>query len=161
MVYNLPATISSKEDLMSLIIEIRGYAKWFNQYVIAERVQTQYTQPQPELSPAAIEILKLARSADGMTSASLEALIAQLETTKAQAKVMTITLAAPATNEVKKALVAWARSNIAPDILISFRFNSTLLGGMVVRFGSRIFDWSFRRTILNERYRFGEVLTRV
>jgi hypothetical protein len=159
--HKLPDTISSGEDLMSLIIEIRTYAKWYSQYSNAARVQIAYTEQQPQLSPEALEVLKAYGASDALSSDKIDALIEELEHTKTHAKLMTITLAAPATNEVKKTLVTWARVNIAPDILISFRFNSTLLGGMVVRFGSRIFDWSFRRTILNERYRVGEVLKHV
>jgi hypothetical protein len=159
--HKLPDTISSDEDLMGLIIEIRNYAKWFNQYRNAARAHVAYTEQQPQLSPEALATLKASSDTAELTSGLLDALIQELEYTKAHAKLMTITLAAPATNEVKKSLVAWARAHIAPDILISFRFNSTLLGGMVVRFGSRIFDWSFRRTILNERYRVGEVLKHV
>ena len=161
MTVRLPASISSGEDLLSLIIEVQTYAKWFNQYSIARSVQVAYREPQPELSPGAIEIMQQWQATEPLSSARLEALIRLLAHMKQSAKVMTITLAAPATNDVKTQLVNWARSNLSPDILVSFRFNSTLLGGMVVRIGSHIYDWSFRRTILNERYRFAEVLRRV
>jgi len=62
---------------------------------------------------------------------------------------------------IQKNLVNWCRENIAPNILITFQFNATLLGGMVIRHGSNIFDWSFRRQILAARNNFPEVLRRV
>jgi F0F1-type ATP synthase delta subunit len=74
---------------------------------------------------------------------------------------MTITLAAPATTGIKKQLTAWCRDNVAPDVLVRFEFNQTLLGGMVVRFGSHIYDWSLRRQILDGRTKFPEVLRNV
>jgi F0F1-type ATP synthase delta subunit len=70
-------------------------------------------------------------------------------------------LAAPPSNGIKKTLVAWCRKNIATDILVNFDFNSTLLGGMVVRYGSHVFDWSFRRKILEEHSKFPGVLRNV
>ena len=50
---------------------------------------------------------------------------------------------------------------VAPDVLVNFQFNATILGGMVVRYGSHVYDWSFRRQILAKRDTFPEVLRRV
>ncbi len=163
MKIDLPQTVSSTEDLMALTLEIREYATWFSQTANAARAGVSSDQkPQPQLSPAALDVLRQAKGdAHELTPDLLDSLTTLLDRMRAHAKTMTITLAAPATNEVKNELVAWMRANIAPDVLITFRFNSLLLGGMVVRFGSRIFDWSFRRTILNERHRVGEVLRNV
>ena len=91
----------------------------------------------------------------------LDELIATLEVYRKTATTVTITLAAPATSEIKKTLVNWCRHNISADILVSFQFNATILGGMVVRHGSRVFDWSFKRQILAARANFPEVLRRV
>ena len=74
---------------------------------------------------------------------------------------ITITLVAPTTNDTRKTLVNWCRKNIAPNILVDFRFNTTILGGMVIRYGSHIFDWSFRRQLLNNSKNFSEILRHV
>ena len=74
---------------------------------------------------------------------------------------MSITLAAPAGAGLKRTLAEWCRQNIDENLLVHFDFNATLLGGMVVNYGSRIFDWSFRRRILEDRAKFPEVLRRV
>ncbi len=157
----IPKTISSASDLTGLILEVREYTKWYNQYANASRVGAPYQIAQPELSPTASQLIRDWASQTQVSSKSLDELVAQLEHTKVHAPVITITLAAPATSEVKAQLVAWCRANLSPDILVTFRFNATILGGMVVRYGSTIYDWSFRRTILNERHRFAEVLQRV
>jgi F0F1-type ATP synthase delta subunit len=74
---------------------------------------------------------------------------------------VTVTLAAPAPNSLKQTIALWFRENIAPNTLVNFKFNSTILGGMVVVYGSRIYDWSFRRQILVSREKFPEVLRNV
>lgn len=157
----LPASVSSAQDLTSLILEVRSYAKWYSQYATAAKVNTKYKEAQPELTPTATELIRSWGKQQALSQKSLDELISTLEKTAAHAPVLTITLAAPATSEVKRTLVDWCRANIHQDILVTFRFNSTILGGMVVRFGSKIYDWSFRRAILNERQKFGEILTRV
>ena len=157
----LPPSVSSAQDLTSLTLEVRTYAKWYSQYATAAKVKAKYTTDQPELSPTATELIRAWGKQSPLSQKSLDDLITTLEKTATHAPIMTITLAAPATTEVKRALVDWCRTNIHQDILVTFRFNSTILGGMVLRYGSKIYDWSFRRTILNERQKFGEMLSHV
>jgi len=158
----LPDTISSNEDLLALILEIREYATWFGAEAIAKKVGAKrQSAERPTLTEAATTVIAAWENDKKPGGKSLDDLIAALEKLRSHARSMTITLAAPATNDVRRKLVAWMREQIAPDILISFSFNSTLLGGMVVRCGSHIYDWSFRRTILNERHTIAEVLRHV
>jgi F0F1-type ATP synthase delta subunit len=74
---------------------------------------------------------------------------------------ISITLAAPASKKLKQALMDWCRTNINADILVDFSFNSSLLGGLVVRYGSHIYDWSFKRQLMANLSKFPEVLRRV
>jgi F0F1-type ATP synthase delta subunit len=46
-------------------------------------------------------------------------------------------------------------------MLVTVRFNSTIAGGMVVRLGSRMYDWSWRRLLMEQRSNYAEVLRRV
>jgi F0F1-type ATP synthase delta subunit len=98
---------------------------------------------------------------NGPKKIRLDKLIETLEDYGTSAPIITITLAAPAPNSLKKTLIDWCRKNIAPNALIDFRFNATMLGGMVVQYGSRIYDWSFRRQILAARDKFPEILRNV
>jgi hypothetical protein len=161
MTLKLPDSVSSVHDLTALILEVREYSKWYLQYSNATKANTKYTIAQPEISPTAAEIIREWNTTSPLSGESLENLIGSLEAIKKSARTVTITLAAPATSEVKKALVSWYRKNVSETILITFGFNSNILGGMVVRYGSTIHDWSFRRVILNERSKFGEILRRV
>jgi hypothetical protein len=123
----------------------------------------------PTLTPAAKILLASwaaqvnagTNGGQALTSANLDELVLELQDIIDMAPTITITLAAPASAGIKKSLVTWCRANIAPDALVSFGFNATLLGGMVVRFGSHLYDWSFRRQILQNRAKIPEVLRRV
>ena len=158
---NLPSTISSTSELTALILEVRTYTKWFGQYLNAQRAGQTLKDPQPELTPTASTMIREWGNQSPLSIARLDELIEELERIKIEAPLMTITLAAPATSEVRQSLAAWARVEIDPNMLINFRFNATILGGLVVRVGSRVYDWSFRRSIMANRQHFGEVIARV
>ena len=160
MKIKLPSTIASSQDLASLINEIHEYSKWFAHESIKKKIEVKNTQSAPVLSTAASTLLRLILTPKS-TQKDIDDLIKILEQYRRKSSTIAITLAAPANNSVKEKLVDWCRENIADDILVNFYFNSTLLGGMIVRYGSRIFDWSFRRQILANRNRFPEILTHV
>jgi hypothetical protein len=154
----LPASISSPQDLTTLVLEMREYARWSHHESIKKRAGVKHSSDAPATSPAASELIRTLKSPDDK---DFDTLIETLESYKTNAPTMTITLPAPPTNGLKTTLVGWCRENIAPNILVSFKFNSALLGGMTVTFGSRVFDWSFRRQLLAAREQFPEVLRRV
>lgn len=161
MKFKLPDSISSLQDLTTLQLELKEYARWFAHDAMKKRVSVVTTSAAPVITPAAQDILREWHIKHTMTQQSLDELIKMLDSYKKAATTITITLAAPPTTDIKKTLVSWCRINIAPNVLVSFQFNSTLLGGMVVRYGSRVFDWSFRRQILASRELFPEILRRV
>lgn len=162
MKLNLPDTVASAQDVGALIVEIRNYSRWYAHESIKQKVSSKtHASPAPTLTPALTALIHSWTGTSALTQAKLDALIAALEAYRKSATSVTITLAAPATGAIKSALVTWCRANIAPNVLISFEFNATLLGGMVIRSGSRVFDWSFRRQILSARQNFPEVLRRV
>lgn len=161
MKLNLPDNVSSPQDLTALMLEIHDYARWFSQSAIQKRTSSKQTAEPPQLSDTASELLRVWEPTKNLTQTRLDELQTALERFKAEASTMTITLAAPPTNDVKQQLVAWCRHNISHAVLVRFQFNATLLGGMVVQRGSRIFDWSFRRQLLEHRTTFPEVLRRV
>lgn len=161
MKLQLPSSVSSARDITSLMFEVREYSQWFSHNVIKQRVGSKKMTEQPELTPVAAELIRNWGVKEGLSQKKLDELLEELEDFKNSAPVLTVTLAAPAPGEVKQTIVTWCRENIAPNVLVNFRFNSTILGGMVVRHGSRVFDWSFRRQILTNKEKFPEVLRRV
>lgn len=157
----MPDQVASPQDLSSLVFEVRDYARWYEHEIVKQKSGVKSTSAQPELSAVASGVIRDWADQKPLSQATIDELIALLESYSKTAPVMTITLAAPAPSKLRSDLTAWARANLAPNVLISFHFNSTILGGMVVRVGSRIYDWSFRRQLMNNMSKFPEVLGRV
>jgi hypothetical protein len=158
MKIKLDGSVSSPQNLKTLVLEMRDYAHWFSQNEVRRRINAKHSADKPELSVAASVLIHDWERKGSLDRKSLDELIAALEDMEDAAPKVTITLAAPPAAGLKKMLVNWLREEVAPDVLVTFDFNSTLLGGMVLRCGSRIFDWSFRRQILDSRGQFPEVL---
>lgn len=158
---NLSSSISSLQDLKALIYEIKKYAQWYAHSVIKMRVNNTPPEGQPPLSQTALDLLKSWSDGQPLTQQKIEQLVGELDKLVASSPQITITLAAMPSGELKRKIVAWCRNNIGPSILVDFRFNATILGGMVIKYRSQIFDWSFRRQILAKRELFPEVLRRV
>lgn len=157
----LPESIFSRQDLAAATLEVREYARWFAHEEIKRRAGATSTSTQPSISAAAEQIIREWKAVAPFSRARFDELLAILEDYKNSAPSLTFTLAAPPTNGIKTQLAKWCRENIAPHVLVSFKFNSSLLGGMVVQSGSRILDWSFRRQVLDNRGRFAEILRNV
>jgi len=159
----LHESISSLQDLKGLILELRDYSKWFAHNAIKQRVgaKSKAKNQEPTLSDAANAAIRAWTTKASLSDKSLGELIAALEGYALSAPQFTIVLAGPPSAGLKKTIVAWCRDNVAPHILVNFQFNSTLLGGLVVRSGSHVYDWSFRRQILDNRAKFPETLRHV
>lgn len=161
MKLKLPASVSSVQDLTNLLLEVREYAKWFSHNEIKKRSGAKTNHDSPSISADALEVIDAWAAKKPLNRQSLDELIETLDEYRSNAPAMSITLAAPATNDIRKVLVNWCRDNVAPNVMVTFKFNSSILGGMVIRYGSRMFDWSFRRQIMDNRAKFPEVLRRV
>jgi hypothetical protein len=161
MKINLQDSVSSRQDLKAVILEVRGYAKWYSQTAVKMRFSENSSYEQPLFSQAATSLINDWNKENPINQKSLDELVATLEEVESSAPSMTITLAAPPPGSLKKSLTLWCRENIEPNILVDFGFNSTMLGGMIVRFGSHVYDWSFRRQILSSLERFPEILRNV
>lgn len=162
MKVKLPKTVASPQDLSALTLEIKEYAKWYAHEAIKGRFGTyKPSSNAPILSAGASEMIRSWFGNKEPNRLGFDGLIRTLEQYSKSSQLVTITLAAPAPNSLKATLVEWFRTNVSPDILVSFQINSLLLGGMVVRYGSRVFDWSFRRQIIDNKASFPEVLRRV
>ena len=161
MKINLPDSVASAQDLTSLQLEVRDYARWFAHESIKKQVDgTSKSEPIP-LSNSAKDLIREWSQKNELSRQNLDELIEILDDYSHDAPSITLTLAGPPANDLKSTLVGWCRKNIASNILVNFQFNSTILGGIVVRYGSHVFDWSFKRQILAARNNFPEVLKRV
>lgn len=161
MKLRLPNGVASLKDLTDIQLELREYARWFAHESIKKRVNVKHSVDPPALSTEAKELIHTISAHEPISSDSLDELIKTLEEYKNTAPTITFTVAATPNSVVKNNLVNWCRINVSPNILVTFQFNSTILGGAVIRIGSKVYDWSFKRQILAARQQFPEVLRRV
>jgi hypothetical protein len=153
--------VLSEQDLKAVVLEVKKYANWYNQTAVKMKVTKNNSYELPAISTQATNIINEWLAGNPPSSKSLDDLILALDDFGYKAPRVTITLAAPPPNSLKQTLAAWFRQNVAPNALINFKFNATILGGMVVVYGSHVHDWSFRRQILAARAKFPEVLRNV
>jgi hypothetical protein len=158
---NLQDNVASRQDLKAVVMDVRKYAQWYAQTTVKMKYSAAQSYELPVISPAATNIINEWNKEDPVSPKSLDELIMALDDFEASAPRMTITLAAPAPNSLKMTILKWCRENVAPNMLVDFKFNSTMLGGMVVQYGSHVYDWSFRQRILDARNKFPEVLRSV
>ncbi|NCU40410.1 hypothetical protein EOL73_01495 [Candidatus Saccharibacteria bacterium] len=145
---NIPQSIVSQTDLAALIFEMKNYEKWFTSTAIKQTVEARTVQAViPSLSQPALELLKNESRGNPLSREHIDQIIDSLESYQANSPAITVTLAAPPSQSLKISLAKWCHENLSNDMLVNFRFNSTLLGGMVVQCGSHIYDWSWRRAI--------------
>lgn len=159
--FSLPSDIVTPQDLASVMLDIKRYNKWYQSEVIKQRTNVPSSEPMPEVSTAASSLLSHYAQDGQLSSQSLADLQSSLEYYKKHTQIITITLADIPSRPLRIELAQWCRNNIASDILIQFSCNSRILGGMVVRYGSHMFDWSFRTKLLANKSVIPEVLRRV
>lgn len=98
---------------------------------------------------------------EGSDAAKVEELAVKLESLLAQSARITLTLAGPSTHALREELVAWLRTNLNPNLLVSFKVNPDIGGGMVVRTTNKIHDLSFRKRLLDDPAAFIKTLENV
>ena len=145
MKFKLAADVYTPQQLMALIDELKRQLRQHSHEAVKATVGGKAT-------PAATGTFD---------PKAAEALLRELEELVKSAPRVHLTLAAMPGEGMKRQLADWLRANVSPAVLVEFNYNSALLGGMVVRIGSRIFDWSFRRQILASAGEFTKVLRHV
>lgn len=157
----IPDTVASVQDLNTVINDVNAYARWASRELIKQKVAGKSAGEQPQIGKEASQIIRDWSEGKPVTQTSIESLVTSLDGYKKTAPTVTITLAGIPSGEVKTKLVSWCRKELSPGMLVSFRLNRNILGGMVVAYGSHIHDWSFRRKMMDAKKPFHEVLLHV
>jgi hypothetical protein len=152
----LPASIVSEQDLSSLSVEIHDCVKWLSHEAIKKKSGSKVAGSPPHMSEAAAQLIH----EYGASQEKLDELVLDLEQLLKSARIVTITLPVYPSTTLKLQLVTWFRKEVSDDVLLNFSSNRALLGGMVIRVGSRVFDWSYRRLVLDAEDKFTEVFHR-
>lgn len=149
----LPADISSPDQLGEVLLELQDVVTAVRS---AQARTTQGAIEPPVLSGDLAQLIQRTNVNVG-DIAALEALAQDIRRTLDTAPTAHILLSATPTRSMKRTLTTWFRTEIDPQILLSFAARSDLGGGAVIQVGSHLYDFSFRRTILDHKSRLTEL----
>ncbi|HEU5187768.1 MAG TPA: hypothetical protein VFT87_04675 [Candidatus Saccharimonadales bacterium] len=149
----LPVDMYSPDSLSATIFELTSFI------AVLRNAQTRSKNGRfvaPEPSSALNHVLDLL-NADSTNMSALEKLNKDLEKHLLSAPVAHITLASLPGSAIKRELTAWFRTNISPEVLLTFTARTDIGGGIVVQAGSHIYDFSFKRLLLANKARIAEI----
>jgi len=153
----LPAELYSPDQLGIMMLELRTSLEQQRNAAIKAQVTKQVGDGvRPHLSGLLTNTL-IESKIEASDLASLEELSKQLETIRDKAPVAHIILTAAPTPALKTRLVKWFRTEVNPYALLSFATREDIGGGMIVRAGSHIYDFSFRTRLKENKTRIAEI----
>jgi hypothetical protein len=152
----LPDEVYSPEQLQACLLEVdRLMDRRQLQDIQHKQVASRRRAGEVELSPDLAAVLGSAATA--LTAKQLDGCQQRMQAWLKQ-PVTHLTFPAPAPPSTKLAMVRWFREHVSPTALLKFEVNRNIVGGMVVRTEGSIFDFSFRRLLLEHRDRIPELL---
>lgn len=162
MEFRLPEDIYSPEHLDTCLVKLQQYTAILRQKEHRSKMKIDGPMvTEDELAGNLEKLLNSAGLGKNPTSSSIETLIEALEKFRQSAAVVHITLAAMPGPGLKKQLAEWMRKNLYHNLLVSFSFNRELVGGMVVRTASHIYDFSWRARLHEHRDVIPKILRRL
>lgn len=162
MSFKLPDSLYSADQLQVCSDELRRYAEALQQGQYQKEAGSKTAKiVLPELSASSYDLLEALPKSKRLDPALVEQICDVLDGWMKTAPVMNITLAAPATHQLKTELVSWFRTNIGPQTILSFHVNPDIAGGIVVRSTNHVYDMSFRRELLKRPEKLIEVIDHV
>lgn len=155
----LPTDLYSPDQLGAIIIELRG--------VVGElrdgNLRARGRQLPPEVAQTSVLLTGVMHNA-GVSAhdvGAAENLLAQLQALRPKLPVAHLTLADLPSRALKRRLTEWFRSQIHPNMLVTFAVRADIGGGIIVQGGSRLYDFSFRQHVMQNRQRIGELFADV
>ena len=154
----LPPGIHSPEQLKACGLELDEVISWRRRQEIKERGGiANGHHPRIQLSGDLSELIGGPHALDHLGSTQLEALQGQIRSWLKQ-PVTHITFPVPPSGPTKTAFVKWFRDEISPSALVKFETNRNIVGGLIIRTPSRIFDFSFRTLLVKNKDRIPQLL---
>lgn len=150
----LPDTIYSPDQVSAAILELNTYQAALHDAMVRSQGGQNISLPEPG---GLLSDLFSALNIRPDNGSMIEAVTKDLSQILTKSPVVHITLAAAPTHAIKKQLTAWFRTEINPSLLITFAVRSDLGGGIVLRAGSKVYDFSFKRQLLANKQRIAEI----
>lgn len=158
--FTLPQDLYSPDQLSALVLELKTFRSATQDADTRTKTGSKKSPLLPEPSPLLSTIFKDM----GITTLSITAvedLHKRLETMLNKAPVAHVMLAGMPSQAIKRQLTDWFRKQVSPDMLITFSVRGDLCGGAVIQVGSHIYDFSFKRLLLENKQKIGEIAGRV
>lgn len=92
---------------------------------------------------------------------ALEKLETGLQGIRARAPVAHVLLSALPSRPLKRELVEWCRTNLHPELLVTFATRGDMGGGFILRIGSKQYDFTYRARLLENKHRLIEIFDNV
>jgi hypothetical protein len=151
---HLPVDMQSPDQVSGAVVALQQYRSALRDQTTRAKFDAKTEKPEV---PTQLEGLLHNTGVASEDASGLEALQAQLEKALKDAPVMHVTLAAPANRTLKRQLTVWFRTQVHPTSLLTFAARSDIGGGVILRAGSRVYDYSFRAAILDNKSRLMEL----
>ncbi|MGH7196851.1 MAG: hypothetical protein ACREGJ_03770 [Candidatus Saccharimonadales bacterium] len=136
-------------------MELRSYVGGLRDVAVRAKVKPEATTEQPFASEFLKSFLETASAENDR--GSLENLVDELEQKLEKSPVVHLTFAVLPNRAVKRQLTLWFRTEIHPDCLLTFVARSDIGGGAILQAGSHMYDFSFKRQILDNKARISEL----
>lgn len=156
----LPSNIYSPDHLSELVLELGGLRSALQDASALIKTGSKKQIEPFELSPVLADWLDAAQvKANDM--AALSDLHSQLKLLLSRSPVAHIMFATAPNASVKRQITEWFRQQISPYALLTFSARRDLCGGLVLQAGSHVYDFSFKRQLLENKQKIVEVAGRV
>jgi hypothetical protein len=144
----LPNEVYSPDQLSAITMELRAY-------IGAKHDAARRSDHGGALEPAVSSALRSIIDSAGNSSA--DQLLSDMEQLLKSAPTIHVITAAKPNSTLKQQITNWFRTEIHPSAMLTFAERRDLGGGVIVRAGSHIYDFSFKRKILDNKHRITEL----
>jgi hypothetical protein len=143
--FTLPLSVVSKADVARLVVEAERIDNERMAGAVREKVGSP-TQSELAMSQQLADFLSQ-NQLGTETGLQWGELIKQLRALKENAPVIHMTFAVPADRESLQQLVAWLRSSVHPQAVVSVGLQPALVAGVSIRTTNRVHDLSMRSAL--------------
>jgi hypothetical protein len=161
MTFSLPPTLYSPRQVDAYQVELDAYLEWLRESERKSRGGGNVSAGRSPLSAEVLQVLDQFSEGRPTAIAQVERFIGWLKAIKQSTPLVHVTLPTFAGADMKQKIVGWFRENIAPNVLVSFSVDRTILGGLIIRTANQIYDFSFVRALLDNRSKLPEIVRRV
>ncbi len=157
----LPVDLYSVDQLSAIMLELHDYSSILrNQAIKIKATNSQLPADMPHISALLLGVFHGAGMTPG-NQAKAESLLHALELIRNKAPIVHVTLPALPNRTFKRQLTVWFRSEVHPHTFLTFVTRTDMGGGIILQTGSGVYDFSFRRQLLGNKYRIAEIFASV